>query len=185
MNATTPERRSRRGGYTLIEVLIVVTILGIAATMVVPAFSHSSTLRLQGAVRTMVSDITQIQSDAVALQVPQAIVFERHERGDRYVLAPVLGNALDLSSDVIIRRQIGGEEFGNARFGEMSITANTLVFDELGGPVASPGSAQPAPAQFIDLESGTQRYRVWIEAFTGRVTVQELPEAQVPPREDD
>ncbi len=101
------------------------------------------------------------------------------------MLAPVLGNALDLSRDVTTTRQIGGEEFGNARFGEMTIGSSTLVFDELGGPVVAPGSAQPEAAQYIDLVSGAQCYRVWIEAFTGRVTVQEIIQEEVHHGEDE
>jgi prepilin-type N-terminal cleavage/methylation domain-containing protein len=170
-----------RGGYTLIEVLIVVTVLGIAATMVVPTFSQTSPLRVQAAVRTIVADITQAQSDAVALQVGHGIRFVSDGANTHCILAPVSGTHLDESTDVITRRQIGGEEFGNVTFTDINLPDGILVFDALGGPVESPGSDIPAPTQSVTLSAGSISYRITIEAYTGRVTVAEI----APPRESE
>ncbi len=163
-----------RRGYTLIEVLIVVTVLGIAATMVVPTFSQTSPLRVQAAVRTIVADITQVQSDAVALQVGQGIRFVNDGANTHCILAPVSGTSLDEGTDVTTRRQIGGEEFGNVTFTDMTFPDGVLVFDALGGPVESPGSDVPAATQSVTLTAGNLGYRITIEAYTGRVTVTEI-----------
>lgn len=172
-----------RNGYTLIEVLVVVTVLGIAATMVVPAFSQTSPLRLQGAVRTIVADITQVQSDAVALQVGQGIRFIADGANSRYIIAPVSGTHLDESSDVITRRQIGGDDFGNAQLQDITCTDQILVFDAMGGPVVSPGSDTASGTQTIDVVSGELGYRITIEAYTGRVTVAKFVNIPAPPEE--
>jgi len=163
-----------RRAYTLIEVLIVVTVLGIAASMVVPAFSQTNTLRLQAAVRTIVADITQAQSDAVALQAPQAIVFFAEGAESRYIIAPISGTMVDISPDVIVTRLIGGEEFGNAILTNMTIPDGVLVFDAMGGPVQAPGSDVPASTASIQVRAGDQAYVITIEAYTGRVTVQSV-----------
>jgi len=163
-----------RRGYTLIEVLIVVTVLGIAASMVVPAFSQTNTLRLQGAVRSIVADITQAQSDAVAMQIGQGLTFFADAENSRYLIAPVSGTSLDTASDIVVNRRIGGAEFGHATFANITFPSNTLVFDAMGGPVASAGSDTPAATGRIDIVTATQTYRIVVEAYTGRVTVQSI-----------
>jgi prepilin-type N-terminal cleavage/methylation domain-containing protein len=156
-----------RRAYTLIEVLMVVTVLGIAATMVVPAFSQTNTLRLQGAVRMIVADITQAQSDAVALQNGQTITFT----STGYTIAPLAGDSIDTAADVIVTRSIGGDEFGGAELRNISLADGVLTFDAMGGPVAEPGSDVAAGTGTIDVVASGQTYRITIEAFTGRVTV--------------
>ncbi|MBX3362550.1 MAG: type II secretion system protein [Phycisphaeraceae bacterium] len=54
-------RRTTARAYTLIEVLVVVTVLGIAAALVIPEMSSAHSLRVQASVRTIVSDITFAQ----------------------------------------------------------------------------------------------------------------------------
>ncbi|MFN9974149.1 MAG: Tfp pilus assembly protein FimT/FimU, partial [Phycisphaerae bacterium] len=58
---------NRRRGYTLVEVLIVVTVLGIAGAVAAPAFSQTGVLRVQAALRSIVADISEAQSDALAM----------------------------------------------------------------------------------------------------------------------
>jgi prepilin-type N-terminal cleavage/methylation domain-containing protein len=156
-----------RRAYTLIEVLMVVTVLGIAATMVVPAFSQTNTLRLQAAVRMIVADITQAQSDAVAMQNGQTITF----RADGYTIAPLTGDSIDTARDVVVERTIGGEEFGGAQIRNITLNESILTFDGMGGPIQEPGSDVAAGTGTLEVFASGQAYRITIEAFTGRVTV--------------
>jgi len=168
-------RRGRRLGYTLIEVLVVVTVLGIAAALVVPSISSASVLRVQGAIRTLVSDIAIAQSDAIAYQKGRAILFINDTQGPRYIVCEVNGPTISLAVDTIKEQKLSGEQFGFAQFENINIPNNLLVIDELGGPVMSPADPAPAPASSIDIVDTTQRFRVNIEAYTGKVTVQSLP----------
>ncbi|HYE63903.1 MAG TPA: type II secretion system protein [Phycisphaerales bacterium] len=168
-------RRAGRLGYTLIEVLVVVTVLGIAAAMVVPSISSASVLRVQGAIRTLVSDIAIAQSDAIAYQKGRAIVFFNDPDNPRYVVCEVNGPTLDLTVDTLREQRVGGEQFGFASFDNINLPNNMLVVDELGGPVMAPGDPTPAPAGSIDIVDPQQRFRVNIEAYTGKVTVTSLP----------
>lgn len=79
-----PRSRSR-GGYTLIELVITLALLGIAGTMVIPAMTQSGVLRTQAAVRTIVADITFLQGDALAYQERRAIWFNRYAEIDARV----------------------------------------------------------------------------------------------------
>lgn len=166
--------RSRRRAYTLIELLVVVTVLGIAATMVVPAFSQTNTLRLQAAVRLIVSDLSQAQSDAVALQAPQGLLFHATTDSSGYIIGPVINGALDVTPGMGVPRTISGEEFGRASLANFNLSTNAVYFDAMGGPVTTPGGQIPAGNQWLDVRAGVQSYRVLIEAFTGRITVQAM-----------
>ena len=171
----SPRGLARRAGYTLIEVLVVVTVLGIAAAMVVPSLSSAGTLRVQGAIRTLVADIAIAQSDAIAYQKGRAIVFLKDSDNPRYVVCEVNGTTLDLAVDKIKEERIGGEQFGFASFDNINLPNEMLVLDELGGPVMAPGDSTPSPAGSIDIIDKEQRFRVNIEPYTGKVTVSSLP----------
>ena len=167
---TAPHAPSRQA-YTLVEMLIVVTVLGIAGAMVVPAFSGTDSLKVQGAVRTLVADICVAQSDAIAFQRGRGIVFTSGRAESGYVIAEVNRGALDTELDGLETRRIGGPMFGNAFISGLNLSNNQLVFDELGGPVEGPGSDVAAATGWIDITGPTEVFRLTIEAYTGRVTV--------------
>ncbi len=185
----TPARARRRGdarpaprAYTLIEVLVLVTILGIAAALVVPSMGQTHVLRVQAAVRTVVSDITFAQSDALAYQRGRAVMFDVDTNS--YTLVEVVGTSLDPVNDALydphgpMQRYIvslddprfGGATLENAVF---DADAN-LIFDEMGGPVASPGSDTLSAGGSVEVVGPDTRWRINIAAFSGRVTVEQV-----------
>jgi prepilin-type N-terminal cleavage/methylation domain-containing protein len=173
MRAENPSlRRLTRRAYTLVELLIVITVMGIAAALVIPSFSQTGVLRVQGAVRTVVSDIAIAQSDAIAYQKGRAIVFHNNPGQPGYVVCEVNGTNIDESVDRLSSQTFSGGEFGDITFENITLTNGMIVLDELGGPVAAPQSSTPAPVQFFDIVGSGQRFRINIEAYTGKVTVQ-------------
>ncbi len=165
-----------RRAYTLVEVLIVVVILGIAGALVVPSFASTDSLRVQGALRMLVADITVQQSDAIAYQSGRGIFFRQDGQDASYVLADVVNSELDVTSPIAETRHLGGEQFGWCHFDSIDFPDHMIVFDELGGPVAAPGSDVAAPAGSITISGSHQRFKINLEAYTGRVTVQALAE---------
>jgi prepilin-type N-terminal cleavage/methylation domain-containing protein len=166
---------SRSRAYTLVELLVVITVLGVAAAMVVPSFSQTGVLRVQGAIRTMVSDIGIAQSDAIAFQKGRAIILYNDPGNPHYIVCEVNGPNIDTTLDRISSQAFAGEEFGFVSFDHINLQNNMIVLDELGGPVASPGSTTAAPAQSFEIVGSQQRFQVNIEAYTGKVTVVSLP----------
>lgn len=159
-------------GYTLVEVLIVVTVLGIAASMVIPSMGGSNGLRAQAAVRTVVSDITFAQSDSLAFQSGRALVF--HPSQGKYSIVEVRGSNIDEATDLIYGQQIQQGRYGDIRITRVSLAGangDTLIFDEMGGPVTLPGGSTPAGNGTIIMEGAGDRYTLTIEGYTGRVTV--------------
>ncbi len=181
MNASRAIGRAR-AGYTLIEVLVVVVILGIAGAMVAPSMSQAGVLRIQAAVRTIVADITFAQMDALGYQEQRAIVFDTNN--NQYTLVQVNGSTIDVDNDALYdirgpqqryRVSLNDEVFGGTVIEAVEFDGdNVLIFDEMGGPVSTPGSSTLSQGGSITIAGPLSRFRVDVAAFTGRVTVTRL-----------
>jgi len=185
-------------GYTLVELLIVVAVLGLAGALVVPSMTQTHVLRIQAAVRTSVADITFMQSDALAYQSRRIMVFGQVARknpstdewevapGNGYTIyAPAPGaSSIDLQNDVLwdpfnpdrpLTRDFTQDRFGGAEIMNTSFSVqDQLIFDELGGPVTSLTGDTPAPTGSFEIHGPNSTFEVMIEAYTGRVTVSKI-----------
>ncbi len=172
---TSPRRIStRRHGYTLVEMLIVVVILGIAGALVIPSMGQVGVLRVQSAVRQIVAQITEAQSDALAYQRGRAIVFDKD--AGSYSIVEVVGETIDPEHNTIDRGTITGGEYGDAAmisvdFGQGS---STLIFDEFGAPTTRAGENTPPPTGTIMVRGSGQEFRIQVDGYTGRVTVTDM-----------
>jgi prepilin-type N-terminal cleavage/methylation domain-containing protein len=62
--------------FTLVEILVVVVILGIAAAVIVPQMSSRDDLRVEGARRMVMADLIYAQNCSIAKQVWHYVVFD-------------------------------------------------------------------------------------------------------------
>jgi len=174
MNDRAGRGTGARRAYTLIELLVVISVLAIAGALVIPALGQTNVLRVQAAVRTVISDINFAQSDALARQASRAVVFDVAH--NKYSVLEVHGQTLDPVHDTI---QTTNLNLSNIYHDTHLVSAafdgtNTIVFDELGGPVAGPGSSNPGAGGSIVIAGSGSQFRVSLEAYTGRVSVVRL-----------
>jgi len=160
------DRRGRGGAFTLIELMIVISIIALTAMLVVPHIASSASYEVQGAARALAGDLLYAQSEAIANQQSRKVIFDAQNNSYRLtdgadvtLPAPWLGGSYQVS-------------FGSAsQFSDVSIESpefggqTEVVFDEMGAP-SSGGS--------VELVAGPHRYRVTVTAFTGRVSVEEV-----------
>ena len=171
---------AHRRAFTLIEVLITVTILGIASAILIPQMGQAGILRVHGAVRQLVADITFAQADAVAFQERRAIVFDLPN--STYALVAVPGSTVDVANNVMYDPTKPNGRYAvdvkDVRFGgcflesvDFGNGSRTLIFDALGGPVTSASGNTPSNGGTVAVVGAKQKYVLTVEAFTGRVTV--------------
>jgi general secretion pathway protein H len=172
--------RARRA-FTLIELLVVIVILGLAGALVIPQMGTVQSLRVHAAVRTLVSDLTFAQSDAIAFQRRRAIVFD--VPNSTYRIVDIPGSTIDNANTLFLPDGPNGRyivNLGDARFAGARIVsanfgtgalANTLIFDDLGSPALGTTGDQPGSGGQVVIEGSGDRFTVLVEPFTGRVVV--------------
>lgn len=186
-------RRCAARGFTLIEVLIVVVLLGLAGALVIPSMDQTGVLRVQAGVRALVSDIAYVQGDALAYQSRRAIWFGKvavrdpesgawtFEDGNGYTACEVSGAEIDLDNDWLpdpesvsrpLSRNFSDGQFGGAALSDIEFNEGALlIFDELGGPVAELDGPDPGTGGSLRVTGSGAVFSVGVEAYTGRVTV--------------
>jgi prepilin-type N-terminal cleavage/methylation domain-containing protein len=185
-----------RRGYTLIEVLIVVTILGLAGSLLVPYLSSKGDFDTQSAVRTLIADISFAQSDALANQGFRSIYFYPDGTGwclvratedavgsefdpatADYVYDPLASNAERGAYIVNLRDR---QAFSSVRVTSVDLDGGkrVMTFDELGGTIASGGI--PGTGGKVILTSPQASYQLDIAPVTGKVRVTRLTQDPAP-----
>lgn len=165
------EPRKARAGYTLIELLIVITMLGIASAVVIPQIGSTDVLRVQSTVRAIVADINVAQSDALATQRPRAVIFDVQR--NKYSVVEVRNGVIDPQTNTISTTDLNDDrKFHTSKIVSATFDGtSTLIFDELGGPVSDAGGTTPGAGGRIVVSGSGAVFNINVEAYTGRVTV--------------
>ena len=181
--------------YTLIELIMVMAVLALAAALLVPNIVGSDTMRAQAAVRLLIADLSFAQSDALANQEFRRVVF--YDDGSGYCIIEVAGaetTPADLDDPGVnyvydplgtMGRYIIDFSTDN-RFEGVSFSAATIdgidladrpeiTYDLMGGTVLSDSASLPGTGGFVTLSYKDSSYQVDIAPFTGKLTVTELP----------
>lgn len=183
-------RQRVRSAYTLIELLVIIALLGMAGALLVPNLVGRDSMTTQAAVRRAISDIVFAQSDALAHQEYRRVQFLPDGRG--YCLIRVtegtFTSAFDEASADYISDPLapGGvanyimdftadERFLGVTISEIDLdngTVDYFTFDEIGGTVLAPDV--PGTGGSFKVNGAGVSFQINIAPFTGKLTVQEL-----------
>lgn len=167
-------RQSMRGGFTLVELLIVVVILSIAAAIVVPMASSAGTMQLRSAVNMVASDLEYAKSLAIGTGRRHSVVFdataESYEILD-YNDTPIQHPVTKQPRYVVNFRTDG--RLGQVDIASVSFDGATAVsFDYLGSPYSgSSGVPSALNSGVITLQVGGATRTVSVEPVTGFVSI--------------
>lgn len=176
---------TRRDGYTLVEMLLVILILGIAGALVIPHTSQAHVLRIHAAVRTIVSDITYAQTDALAYQQRRAVIFDEDTNTYTVAEATVSSGGVVTYTPLFYAGGPSGQhivDFNGKSFDGAKIRAvdfdgdGVLVFDEIGAPILDAASDEAASLGTLYVEGPMSVFRIDVTPYTGQVVVQEVDE---------
>lgn len=170
----------RARGFTLVEILVVVVILGIASAIIIPQIGSRDDLIAAAGARVLMSDLIYAQNRAIAVQKPHYVQFV----GQQYTL---LTRDSDASPLYAITHPITKDPyavtFGAANSGLEKVAIGTfsfggpsvLGFDELGSPVAydvgTNTSTPLATSGTISISCGDITLTVSVEPYTGETLV--------------
>ena len=70
------KRSNTKTGFTLVEVLVVLVILGVVSAIVIPHISNDAGLQLTACSRLLVSDLLYVQNQAIVQQRQHSMTFD-------------------------------------------------------------------------------------------------------------
>ena len=155
---------NRPGGFTLMELIVVMVILAIAAAVAVPMAVSTGDMQVIAAARLLSADLQYAQSEAVTAQQPVTVEFTPSEETYGLVWtntsAPLIHPMTKGAYTVDFRSRDGFADLDlvSVSFGGGS----SVVFDELGAPDEEGD---------VTLQAGTHVYQVSLASVTGKVTV--------------
>ena len=172
------QRRTAVRAFTLIEILVVVVILGIAAAIVVPAIGSRNDLKATSAARMIMADLIYAQNRSISQQKPHYVsfnvgteqyeIFEQMSPSTVYIKHPV-----EASNFIVTLGPSGPKPIRDVLVDTASFDGKTiLMFDELGTPFAydaGTGTSSPMTVGSIRLACGDLRLTIVVEPFSGEL----------------
>ncbi len=164
--------RATSGGFTIIEILLVVVIIAIAAMIAVPMMSSAASVQIRSAANIIAADLEYTKSMAISRQKNYSVVFntandyyEVHDPNGiiRHPVKKGFDYKVDFSSDSRLDKVV----IDNADFD----SSNTITFDYLGSPYSGSGTSDPLNSGTINLKAGDFTMTVSVEPITGFISI--------------
>jgi prepilin-type N-terminal cleavage/methylation domain-containing protein len=182
-------RFSIRRGFTLVEILVVVVILGIASAIVLPQIGSRDDLNAATAARAVMADLIYAQNLAIAKQKSYYVRFygQCYSVCDSNALVPIdhpLKPSLNGGKYIITfgdqaTPTPSGVTPGLERVSLKScdfLGQTVMGFDEMGQPFSFDTTTSTATtmtaAGTIEIQSGSNTLTISVQPFTGEATVQ-------------
>jgi type II secretion system protein H len=174
-HSRVPASRQQRG-FTLIEILMVVVILGIASAVILPQMNSRDDQRVASAARALMADLLYAQNRSIAYQTRHYVQFNTAINSWQVMVDA--GNA----PGSIITHPVSGLPYvttvntgtlANVTLNSVNFDGNTtLSFDQMGVPSSwSAGGGNVALISgSVVFQAGTNHITVSIAPYSGEIT---------------
>lgn len=171
------QHRPTRRGFTLIEILVVVVILGIAGAIIVPQLSTRDDLRLRAAARVVMADLIYAQNLAITQQSTHLVRFSTAAQNYSVIRASSMSivnhpvNKTPFTVQLNTGGMAGITVYSASFVGQSTNASATLGFDELGTPqmYTGGGATETMTSGSIVLQSGQFKFKIELEPYTGQI----------------
>lgn len=158
-------------GFTLIEVIIVLMIIGIISAIAIPLYTSASSVQLKTAANMVASDLEYAKNLAMSTGKNYSVVFDNST--ESYSIndanGQVISHPVRIGASYIVNfatdNRLNKVDIANASFGLTS----TVKFDYLGTPFD--GSGNPLNSGFVRLRAEGNTLTVRVEPVTGYVSI--------------
>jgi prepilin-type N-terminal cleavage/methylation domain-containing protein len=170
------ENKRVRNGFTLVELIIVVVILSIAAMIAVPMVSSAADMQVRSAANQIAAHLDYAKSMAITHQQSHSVVFD--VSNESYQVQDAGGTLIDHPvnpGDFVVN-------FSNTKLDKVDITSadfdgnitKAITFDYLGSPYSGTDTSTPLNTGQITLQANDFSITVSVEPVTGYVTMSGL-----------
>jgi prepilin-type N-terminal cleavage/methylation domain-containing protein len=157
-------------GFSLMEIMVVIVLLAIAAAIVIPRIGSAADSQAVSAARVLKSDLEVARSLAVATQQPHSLVFSPD--GQSYkVVANYTGGPY--SSAVAVAHPVVAQKTFEVHLASQNgMSQVTVVSASFGGATYVTFNAQgdPSAAGVVTIRAGSTQMQVVLAGLTGTVT---------------
>ncbi len=161
----------KRNAFTLVELIVVMVIMAIAAMLAVPMISSAADVQVRSAANMIAADLDYAKSMAISRQQYYSVVFNTAE--EKYEVHDASGTVIDhpmrAGFPFIVDLQADGRlsrvDIVSADFDSQT----TVTFDYLGSPYSG---ANPLNSGVITLSAGSFSMTVKVLPMTGYVTIE-------------
>ncbi len=158
------------GGFTLVELLMVITILVIVAAIVIPNIGSAADAQAMSAARALASDLELARNLALKTTQPHTVLFSDDLQS--YKVVADYGAESYTSAEAIAHPVVSGKPFEvtlSARSGMGAVTVASVsfggddyvTFNELGEPSSAGG---------VTVQAGDRQILVTVAGLTGSVS---------------
>ena len=165
--------RTKINAFTLVETIMVVLILAVAAIVAVPLISSASSMQLRAAANIIASDLEYAKTLAIGHQKYYFMEFDKVNEVYRLY---------DKEMNLVTREDLPGRNFvvdfknssklDSIDIQNVSFDASSIVtFDYLGAPYSGRGLDYPLNQGTIIIKADSSQATITVEPVTGYVTV--------------
>ena len=178
--------RCGAAAFTLIEIIVVMVILAVAAMIAVPMMSSAADMQVRGASNRLAADLEYAKNMAITHQRPFTVVFDNSAGNSGYavqrrdadddletILNPISQQPFDVR--FALERSLSRVRIISAGFvGSDSTTTGSVTFDYLGTPHSGLRANNMLNSGEIELRdtAGNLTLTVVVEPMTGYISIE-------------
>jgi len=166
--------RGVSSGFTLVELIIVIVIISIAALTAIPMMSSAASVQIRSAANMLTADLEYAKSMSISRGQNYSVVFDKNtesywieDQDDNVIPHPVkkgFGYVIDFQND----GRLDKVDIVDADFDGSS----EVKFDYLGSPYNGGSPPTPLNSGVVSLQAGKTTTTVRVEAVTGFISIE-------------
>ena len=163
--------------FTMIEILIVVVIITIAAMVAIPMMTSAASMQIRSAANMIAADLEYAKSMAISRGQNFSVVFDKTTESysiknqDDVIISHPVKKGFDYTIDFRSDGRLNKVDIADVVFDPDS--SHTITFDYLGSPYSGSGTSNPLNSGVVTLQAGGTATTITVEPVTGFISIED------------